>query len=378
MELGSLSSQNLSTIQAQMAAAVSNLRRTNPNATAADASRAMVSAFTETLAQLEVMAPRGLAGRSAGTAVQQLGSALHDPRVAGSLRTRLTNEFGAGSAQVSRLFGADGNLREEFLGEMGGENFGRALTTIAGGDPDRIRALLGRGNRRGDRGEVLHANQRDMIAKLAGQDAEGRTGWDALVGMREGANDVTDADIARTRQIVQGLDETRLTRAEVRGMTRARDGSPFGRASDALSDFAASNPLLTAAAETVGVGGLARALGGKGGADAALKGLRGAAPGAGARVLGPLGAFFGTLLTPMNAGQGTYDDAALIRADRAAGGGRAGRAAAVQAMQGGPVDLTPGTINALADAIRSAPPTIAPHDAVHAATAASTRVAPSQ
>ena len=250
VEIGSLSSQNLSTIRANMSSAVANLRRENPRATEGDSQRAMVDSFTQTLAELEAIEPRGLRGRQAGTANRQLKSSLHDTRTQRSLLTRLRGEFGRDSEQVSRFFTFDerGNasLRPEFLGVQGAENFGRAITTTAGGDPDRIRSLLGRGQRKGDRGEVFHANQREYLALMAGQNSKGRTGWDDMAAIREGARDVTDEDIARTRDIVQGSDATNLTRTRVQGMRSAREPSWWQRASDRASDFATSHPLLTA------------------------------------------------------------------------------------------------------------------------------------
>lgn len=368
VELGSLSQQNLSTIQSQMAAAVSNLRRENPQATEDDARRVMVDAFTQTLAQLEVLAPRGIQGKQAGTATRQLGSALHDPRVAAALRTRLSNEFGAGSQQVARFFNADGTMQAQYLDERGGERFGRAITSIAGGDPDRIRALLGRGTRAGDRGEILHANQRDMVAALAGQDAQGRTGWDALVGMREGANDVNDADVARTRAIVQGLDATRMTRAATAGMINARAPSDAQRYSDAFTDWATAHPMLS----VLGGGALARVAGGAAAlaksrvVPAATSALGRVGAGAAAAAALPL-AVGGAVLTYTggNEGAGEAEAEGLRRArahGRAAGNG------------GGPVPVSltasdhTAIGNATATALQRTPlqAAVSPHDAVHA------------
>lgn len=368
VELGSLSAQNLSTIQSQMAAAVSNLRRENPNATEDDARNTMVAAFTQTLAQLEVLAPRGLQGKQAGTAVRQLGSALHDPRVAAALRTRLTNEFGANSAQVRRFFNEDGTLQAQYLDEMGGERFGRAITQVAGGDGDRIRSLLGRGTRRGDRGEVLHENQRGMLAALAGQDAQGRTGWDALVGMREGAGDVNDADVARTRAIVQGLDATRMTRAATAGLISSRAPSDAQRYSDAFTDWTTAHPLLS----VLGGGALARAAGGAAAlarsrvlpAATSALGRVGVGMAAGAALPLSLG---GAVLTYTGGNEGAGEaEAEGLRRARARGRAAAG---------GGPVpvSLTPSDHtaigNATATALQRTPlqAGVSPHDAVHAA-----------
>jgi len=341
VELGLLSSQNLSTIQSQMAAAVANLRRENPNATEGAAQQVMVDAFVETLSELEVMAPRGLQGKSAGTAIRQLGSALHDPRVQGAFATRLQNEFGGNAAQrraaLDTFFANDANgrrvLRSEFLGAQGGENFGRALTTLVGGDPDRIRSLLGRGTRTGDRGEILHANQREMLAGLAGQDARGRTGWDALGVMRQGAGDVTDADLARTRAIVQSLDLTRTTRSHLRGMRNARDPSSVQSLSDRFADFAAEHPLLASLGQ-YGSGGGALATLYKNGPAARAAMARASSMGG---TLSARASLLADLLRPGNAeglsGRvGFQDDAAMIAAYNRAGGGARGRSAAREAL----------------------------------------------
>lgn len=367
VELGSLSAQNLSTIQSQMAAAVSNLRRVNPQATEQDAREAMVNSFTQTLAQLEVLAPRGIQGKQAGTGIRQLGSALHDPRTAAALHTRLTNEFGRNSAQVRQFFNPDGRMREEYLDEHGGETFGRAMTQIAGGDPDRIRALLGRGTRTGDRGEVLHSNQRDQIAALAGQDARGRTGWDALVGMREGANDVNAADVARTREIVQNLDATRMSRASTAGMINARAPSDAQQASDAFTDWVSAHPMLAA------IGGPALGLAGRGIASFA----KGKALPAATAALGRVGAGMaaaaalplavgGAVLTYTGGNEGAGEaEAEGLRRARAAP--RIARPSGGAGAPPAPVDLSQNTINALAGAIARNPPTVSPHDVVHAA-----------
>lgn len=266
VELGSLTAEQLGTIQSQMASAASNYRRVNPGASEADTAREMERAFVNTLAQLEVLAPRGITGASAGNSLRSLSTALHDPRTQGLLLARLRGEFGRNSQQVQQLFNFDrqghATLREEFLGANGAESFGRAITTIAGGDPDRIRALLGRGTRRGDRQQVLEKNQRTFIAALAGQDSRGRTGWDALVTMREGAGDVTDADLARTRRIVDASDRTRLNREHVQAMVEARRPGQTRELSDQARSFASKNPIASAVAPTLVTGGAALAGGG--------------------------------------------------------------------------------------------------------------------
>lgn len=382
VELGSLSSQNLSTIQTQMAAAVANLRRENPNATEGDAQRTMVEAFTETLATLEVLAPRGLQGKSAGTAVRQLGSALHDPRIQRALYTRLQGEFRGNHAQrtaaLDTFFTQDANgqrvMRDEFLGAQGGTNFGRAITSLAGGDPDRIRALLGRGTREGDRGEVFHANQREELAALAGQDSRGRTGWDALAGMREGANDVNSADIDRTRAIVQGLDQTTLTRARVRGMRNARAPSTFQRWSDAASNWAAEHPLLSTLGGAVGVEGLlkgargVRAMPGGGGAAGLL------ALGLGAGLVNTVAGATGTTMSGDRLGT-------LDRVNRITGTVNpflnVGRAASDVAQKTGLAEqmirLAPQSIQDLARALAANPPTVQPAAIEHAVARSTTQ-----
>lgn len=371
VELGSLSTQNLGTIRAQMAAAVANLRRENPRASEADAQRAMVDAFTQTLSTLEVLAPRGIEGRRAGTAVRQLGSALHDPRVQTALRTRLTNVFGARSGEVTRLFDEQGALRADYLGAQGGENFGRAIMGIAGGDPDQIRALLGRGTRTGDRGEVLHANQRDLVAALAGQDSRGRTGWDALATVRAGAGDVTDADVARTREIVQGLDATRLARTRTAGMMAAREPGLVTDASDAAADFAARHPYIAA----VGGGRLAQmawqrsaaALASRGGVRGVASTVaQGGLTAASIPALATAGAVLSYTGDSVVSGD---EESAMLRRYRAT---HARPAAAAAAATPPTVDLSPRSVQQIADAMSRATITVSQHDAVHAATVAQT------
>lgn len=388
VELGSLSAQNLGTIKAQMGAAVANLRRENPHASEADAQQTMISAFTETLASLEVLAPRGLEGRRAGTAVRQLGSALHDPRVQGALRTRLANTFGEHSAEVSQFFGEDGALRSDFMGETGGEAFGRAITNVAGGDPDRIRSLLGRGTHRGDRGEVLHANQRDLLAALAGQDARGRTGWDALVDMKGGAGDVDGADVSRTAAIVQALDATNLTRNRVHGMMSVRDGSTTQDMSDAAADFATAHPMLAHLANLVSVGGVTGWVAKQGGVRPAWNVARNVVQGAGGAVkrgaTGLAESLMGAAAVPALATAGAVlsytgdsvvtgdEESAMLRQYRRT---HAPTAPTPPSSARGPttVELSDRSVTRIADALSRATVTVSQHDAVHATTVAATQ-----
>lgn len=367
VELGAMTAQQLRTIAANTSAAGSNARRLNPNASEADVLAAQREAFTQTLTELEVFAPRGLQGASAGTADRQLKSALHDPRIQRALMTRIRNEFGADSRQTDMLF-QGGRLREEFLGAQGAERFGRVMTTIAGGDPDRVRALLGRGTRQGDRDQVLMSNQRELVALMSGQDERGRTGWDIAENIRAGARDVGDADVARTRSIVQAEDITNLTRARVRGMIDARTPSTVRDVSDTATDWMTSHPMLAAVAGPLAgllgkhaYGAIAR------NAPQAAAGLGAAGAGAAALVAGAAGG--GVLLYPNESIVGGDEESRMLAAARArhrAPPG-AGRAA--------PVELSDRSVERLASAVASAhiTATISEHDAVHAATAATTR-----
>lgn len=390
VELSAMTAAQLRTISANTGAAGANARRLNPNASEAEVLAAQREAFTQTLTELEAFAPRGLTGATAGTADRQTKSALHDPRVQRSLEKRLSNEFGANSQQAERFF-QDGHLREEFLGARGAENFGRAITSIAGGDPDRVRALLGRGTRRGDRGQVLMANQREMLALMAGQDERGRTGWDVADDIREGARDVNDADVARTREIVQHQDQTNLTRTRVEGMRGAREPSWFQRASDSVSDWTSRNPVLTGVLGASGIGGFAQQKVGQrvGGALAAKfagAGLGKAVPllGAGITAYNAYSDVRGGA-SPAQAALGAAGDlltgGSLL--GRLFGGGSAADAVtratpgrgSVPSANGGPiqVSLTPGDHAAIgqqtAAALRATPinASISPHDEQHAA-----------
>ena len=89
-------------------------------------------------------------------------------------------------------------------------------------------------------------------------------------------------------------------------------------------------PLASAATSVLGERFVQRAGGALGGM---LGGVRNAPGGLLGRVAGPVAAFFGTLLTPGNAGQGAWNDRDMIRAHADAGGGRVGTEAALQAME---------------------------------------------
>jgi len=367
VELGAMTAQQLRTIAANTSAAGSNARRLNPNASEADVLAAQREAFTQTLTELEVFAPRGLVGASAGSADRQLKSALHDPRIQRALLTRLNGEFGANSRQTSMLF-QDGHLREEFLGAQGAESFGRVMATIAGGDPDRVRALLGRGTRQGDHGQVLMQNQRELVALMAGQDERGRTGWDIASEIRAGARDVGDADVARTRAIVQAEDLTNLTRARTRGMIDARSPSTVRNASDTVTDWMTAHPMLSAVA-----GPLAGLLGRHAysaaarNAPQAMAGLGAAGVGAAAITAGAVGG--GVLLYPSDSIVGGDEESRMLAAARARRRTPAGAGNAAS------VELSDRSVERIASAIAGAhiTATISEHDAVHAATTATTR-----
>lgn len=258
VEVGSLTQANLATIRARTMQA---LGRLPAGATAQTRSNTIENAVAETVSELEVLDPLGARGRPAGRAMQRLGESLGQRRVQDNLLTRIRNEMGQGSSLERQLFQRDAQgrstIRQEFLTEEGGARFGEAIASATGNDPDRFRSLLGMGRRRGDRRQVLPIQQVDALALLAGRDASGRSGFERIRSVREGAA-ISNEDLERTRQIVDGLEQTRLNRVDVRGLQSARERSVFQRVSDAVADTAREHPVGATVLSTAGLEGARR------------------------------------------------------------------------------------------------------------------------
>lgn len=373
IELGSVTQEAMPAITARIGQATSRL---GAGATPEQRQQAARQAFVQAMAEIEVArGTQGTSAREAGNVLRNanvsLGSDVTQQKMLTNIRTRM----GRNSDLERALYEADPNhrgqmrLRGQFTDALSlTEEFGR----VAGNDSQLFQNIFaggGHGNAQG-----LLANQRRILGNLLNTDTEGKSGVSRIRELQQGSA-LTEADVRRGAEIFGGDEQALQTGAEERGRIQATDSAnPFVRFTRGLDRAAAENPLLAPLATLAGSKAVGW-LGSKVGGVAGRLGAGSVGGGGVARMLGPLGAFFGTMLTAGNEGQGTYSDRAMIQAHRGAGGGQQGVAAATQAMQ---TTLEEAVRRGVERGMQNTQVTVSPHDAVHAATTGSTRTGPSQ
>lgn len=365
VEAGSLTREAMGSIMRRMQDAMTALGET---ATNDQRQQAAATAFRETVAELQVFRGRGNRVGISGNATAALQEALRGT----SRQDKLLNNINVARNSTTdaqrqqrldqlraQLFEADptrGNgaqrlranmqnplaLAATYAGVMGNDATG-LLNLVAGG---------GHGN-----AQSMQANWRNLLSQLVASDAEGVTGYQRV--QRLMGNDValTEERVGQGAGIFANDSLSQLNREnESRDAALTDNTSALNRVSNALAGWAAKNPLLAPLAGAAG-GGILQQAGSRVGS--LLGGARGAAQGAlgmagrGASFLGgTLGAgagFLSSLLRPGNEGQGYFDDAAAIRAQR--GGASAGEATAL-AQRGSQREFLQGIQNAVRDGAR--------------------------
>jgi len=371
IELGSVTREAMPAITARIGQATSAL---GANATPEQRQQAARNAFVQAMAEIEVArGTQGTSAREAGNVLRNANVALTSDVTQQKILQNIRTRMGRNSDLERALYEADPNhrgqmrLRGQFTDALAfTEEFGR----VAGNDSELFQNIFAGGGHGNPMG--LIANQRRILGNLLNVDAGGKSGVSSVRELQQGSA-LTEADVRRGAEIFGGDEQALQTGAEERGKIQATDSAnPFVRMTRELDRAAAENPLLAPLATLAG----SKAAGWIGGKVGGMAGRLGAGSAGGgiARVLGPIGAFLGTMLTPGNEGQGTYSDRAMLRAHSAAGGGQAGVAAATQAMQ---TQLEEAVRRGVERGMQNTQVTVSPHDAVHAATTGSTRAAPS-
>ncbi len=299
IELGGLTREGLSSIMRRMADASGSL---GPNATAQQRQGAMAAAFRQQVAAMEVFRGQGSSARAAGNALAGMQEALRSPARTDKI---LNNIEGAAQSTTdparrarlnalrAELFEADPTrrgqrrLREQFRDPL---QFQAALARQMGNDPTAISGLLAGGGFGNP--QSLLQNQRMLLGMLSATDAEGKTAAQRVGALQTAT--LSEEDVRRGAGIFQDDTQAQLNREETnRQKALLENSGELSRLSNAFSEWASRNPILSAALPVVAgaavPGLLGRAVGWAGG----LLGFGGGAAAGGAGAAGAGGAFSG-------------------------------------------------------------------------------------
>lgn len=222
-----------------------------PRATAAQRAAAAESATMETMAELEAFGEIGERGRGVSGQIRvlsgQLSTDYRQQRILGRIRA----VEGSDSAMEGALFeryrdnrGRDqSRLRREFTDPtMGFLRLGRRMESLVGGDQTKFLNIMGSGfgdgSVGGSRVQGMERAQQRLMSGLFG-------GGFARVEELYRAGPVSEADRARTRQITQNLDQTRLNRESIDAMLNARAPGVAQDVSDRARTLQAEHPFLS-------------------------------------------------------------------------------------------------------------------------------------
>jgi hypothetical protein len=370
--------------------------------------QAAMDAFTQTYAEMQVLQSAGFGPRLAGNTIANanqkltgrisqdavLHNIMHTPGVPAAMRQQLR----------AALFEADPNERGHMRLRSGLDGNIVGLTAAAMGVQGVDATMLGNvfaGGGHGNRQSLL-APVRNIMGALGSQDVNGTPLLQSIRGIADVAStSLSEADISRGKGIFEHDDQAHLNNeATARADALTDNTSAIVRLSNQFDAWTSAHPLGTLAAKTgvglalgnAGVQGAVKLLGRsaptaveaveQGGFRAILRGGGRAISAVGSRIAGAAGVL-SDILHPSNESMTGrtefFDDAAAIRAHRAAGGGAAGVAAgataltasgqsthdALVAAQTAALDRLNTTLTS--GAVRA---TVTPIDAAHAAGAA--------
>ena len=323
--------------------------------------QAAQDAFTQTYAEMQVLQSAGFGPRLSGNAIANanakltgrvsqdavLHNIMHTPGVPTAMRAQLR----------AALFEADPNQHGHMRLRAGLDGTVVGLTAAAMGVQGVDATMLGNvfaGGGHANRQALLQP-VRNIMGALAGQDVNGVS---LLQSVRDIANvrstSLSDEDINRGKGIFESDPQAVLNREQnAREAALTDNTSALVRMSHAFDGWASRNPLSATGLKTgvdlalggAGVQVAAKLLGRsaptaveaveQGGFRAILRGGGRAISAVGSRIAGAAG-ILSDLLHPSNESMTGrtefFDDAAAIRAHRAAGGGAAGVAAGTTAL----------------------------------------------
>lgn len=331
VELGNLTREAL---QPMMAAIARSTGQLGANASEAQRQAAVRSAVTESVAAMEVLQPLGIGPRRGGNALNAAATALTGERAQHNLLRHVRHEFGANSELERRMFERDRSGRSRLRGEYTDVyRFGETISGALGGDQDRIRNFLGTGRDREGHvlAQTLTQPERDALAALAGRGEGGKTGYERIRDIREGA-EVTQRDVAQGEELFMGQEASKL-QAERNAELMNYLNPVVQRQAQNVSAFERQHPLLNA-----GIGVLPESVGGF------------------------IRQMVGGMATGAEAAAGTIPQGQAAQMPRTFANGL-------------PVTLSPESISRLAETLRNAPLTanVAPQAAEHAAARIATR-----
>jgi hypothetical protein len=254
VEMSDLIQGGLGPMQAAIARATGAL---SPNASAAERSRAVQEAVTQSIASMEVLAPLGITARRGGNALNAAQSQLTSTRTQSRLLAQVRNRFGANSELEQRMFERDrsgqSHLRTEYAGDI--YKTGEALSNAVGGDQDALKNLIGTNVDRSGHvlAQVFEQPARDALAALAGRGEGGQTGYQRLRTIKEGAA-LTQGDVMQGNDLFQNQEATRVQAEENQRWMNLMNPA-LQRQGQNVDRFAREHPWLNYAAEHLPFGG---------------------------------------------------------------------------------------------------------------------------
>jgi hypothetical protein len=281
VELGNMTREALMPITQRINTAQSQL---GPGATQAQRDQVAVDTFRQSVAELQVEALGGASARRSGMALSSAAQFLADPSRQSKMLTNIQNAHSINDQQRRALIGAlfqtdrQGNrtLRSTNPLEVV-ESFQRVI----GNNPLALQNIFAGGGRSNP--QSLLVNQRNALAQLMSLDGDARS---RVRGLMDPSVSLTEEDLRQGADLYGNDRLARLTGNEETRLSALTDNtSALTRLSDALSNFQASNPILSTAGGTAagalasgGAGLLAGKLGGTALAGTAMSGLAAIAP----------------------------------------------------------------------------------------------------
>jgi hypothetical protein len=225
VELGDMSRQGLRSMMTSLGTTMS---RVGPNASQAQIDAALNETLQQQFAAQQILAPRGINVTASGNALTSVATKLGSERTQTALLDHLRNTYGQNSQAEQRLFQKrrDGTsaLRSEYRDVY---RFGEALSDITGGDPDALRNLLATQTDRSSGHvlrEVLLKNERNTFAGLTQLGAGGKSGFQAMRELKEGAS-LTQEDVTKGRDIFEHDTQANLTHLKQQAMLNLLGGN---------------------------------------------------------------------------------------------------------------------------------------------------------
>jgi len=408
VELSGVTRTAMGPIQARIGQALAAMPR---GASERDRQAAVQRTIGQGLAEIEVARGLGVSPRMAGNVMAVMGTALQSDVTQSRMLTNIRSARNpAMRALESTLFSRDSHgrssLNQEFrdpltliqrMGELG----------VTGVQAQNLFAGSGRGNP-----QSMQANWRRLMGSMLGEDAEGTPAWERVRRLQSATTPLTEDDLRRGASMIESEAGTDINANDARRMSTLTDNTAaLVSLSIAMSRWQADHPFL----DNTPMPGMPGGGGGGGGVIAGIAGgavptaLAGAggvgvAAGVSGMALALGGAFVGTDIA--SGGKSSDTMQRLMGSDyrpsqATRGGGLTNIAdrgvwrdvqswfmpsrpdrvadsshAAMKTGSAGDksVAIRPADIAALATAlgaaIRANPPAVAPHDVVHAASAA--------